>query len=122
MIDIGFLKIIEFQWDTSKYFSYVSDPTNKKASTFLCIKALFVCKVPGAGIYYIFFIVVLRWFASTLSNQEPLKTNGSNSIHQVSNKGTWVNGFSTFTTFIHLRKRFSTHLYHFLIFLSICVV
>jgi len=29
----------------------------------------------------IFFVVVLRWFTSTLSNQEPLKINSANSIH-----------------------------------------
>jgi hypothetical protein len=35
----------------------------------------------------ILFIVVLRWFTSTLSNQEPLKINSANFTYPVPRKG-----------------------------------
>jgi hypothetical protein len=39
----------------------------------------------------IFFIVVLRWFTSTLSTQEPLKINSAKSIHPVLiDLGGWI--------------------------------
>ena len=41
----------------------------------------------------IFFIVVLRWFTSTLSNQEPLKTNSASITYPVTRKGDLVGWF-----------------------------
>jgi uncharacterized protein (DUF433 family) len=39
----------------------------------------------------IFFIVILRWFSSTLKSQEPLKINSANSIHHIlKDFGGWI--------------------------------